>query len=639
VAASVVQAVNGAVVASDAPTVTATLSNAIVAGDVVVALIGCSAATTDHNVSGLGATWRRVARDSSNVLDLWIGTGATATGTVTATQTSAVGGQTKYLALWHLRGTTTSYYGAADIATGDTLISTAMNAGPGQIFIGAGFSNLAANSFTSPSPATGWTTSTVEFPGATRWATGAHRIPTGNESHKFTTFRTGSTVHPIVRIVVGTNEIPAPAQVRTNLVKNPRFGLGTTTHWATKNGVTLSASTAVTPYSGTYTGLFANETGTNQILYAVYGADLGASTTANADSIPITAGQKLTITIWAKQHGGTSILGYPFIYWFNSSGTLLSSSVGDSNFFSTSWEGRTLTATAPTNAASASVGLYSNTAQATGRGYHIGAVFAGIDDSGGGYLDGAKATTADYAYAWTGTADDSASTETKLRRRNWVTNPSAETNASEWTFPGVATSSTQAKFGTQSLKLTATGSTLTLTANPSVAPNLERFAAFTASAWVYPPRALQARAVLYAAGAVTGDALRTIPANTWTRVYSVGYQHGNTGVQAMRVEISGAVSGDLIYVDGVMLEQSYALEEYFDGSTILPGYTNAWTGTAHASTSTQTSGAPAELSVDFKRRESGVWVPHTAVPKVRAGGAWVERQPQYWNGTAWVDLP
>jgi hypothetical protein len=45
-----------------------------------------------------------------------------------------------------------------------------------------------------------------------------------------------------------------------------------------------------------------------------------------------------------------------------------------------------------------------------------------------------------------------------------------------------------------------------------------------------------------------------------------------------------------------------------------------------------------EASVDFKRRESGVWVPHTAVPKVRVAGAWQEIQPAYWDGDSWVDL-
>jgi hypothetical protein len=46
-----------------------------------------------------------------------------------------------------------------------------------------------------------------------------------------------------------------------------------------------------------------------------------------------------------------------------------------------------------------------------------------------------------------------------------------------------------------------------------------------------------------------------------------------------------------------------------------------------------------EASVDFKRRESGVWVPHTAVPKVRVAGAWQEIQPAYWDGDSWVNLP
>lgn len=43
-------------------------------------------------------------------------------------------------------------------------------------------------------------------------------------------------------------------------------------------------------------------------------------------------------------------------------------------------------------------------------------------------------------------------------------------------------------------------------------------------------------------------------------------------------------------------------------------------------------------SVSFKSRESEVWVPRTAVPKVRQSGAWVNAQPKRWTGTAWVDL-
>lgn len=43
-------------------------------------------------------------------------------------------------------------------------------------------------------------------------------------------------------------------------------------------------------------------------------------------------------------------------------------------------------------------------------------------------------------------------------------------------------------------------------------------------------------------------------------------------------------------------------------------------------------------TINFKRSESGVWVSHSGTPKVYIGGSWIDKHPQYWNGTGWTDL-
>lgn len=78
--------------------------------------------------------------------------------------------------------------------------------------------------------------------------------------------------------------------------------------------------------------------------------------------------------------------------------------------------------------------------------------------------------------------------------------------------------------------------------------------------------------------------------------------------------------------------------QYTDGgsSAVMPQNTfnaaNYWVDVVFADSLGSTP------TVSFKSRESGVWVPHTAVPKVRQSGAWVNAQPKRWTGTAWVNL-
>ena len=245
-AVEVIQVVNGSLVSGTAASVTSTLTNAIVAGDVVAALIANNGANGNHTVAGLGATWTRVGKDSLGLLDLWVGTGATATGTVTATQTVASAGGFKYLNLWHVRGTTSAYVGGADNAAANTLVGTGMSAGPGQIFIGSGYAETSGSTFLDPNPATGWVNTGDLIMDTTRQASRVYRIPGTTGSHYFSTFRSG-TAHPIVRVVIGSAPA-APVAAAVSAEVTVTTALSAHRTQATPVGAGVTVSTALSPH-------------------------------------------------------------------------------------------------------------------------------------------------------------------------------------------------------------------------------------------------------------------------------------------------------------------------------------------------------------------------------------------------------
>lgn len=96
----------------------------------------------------------------------------------------------------------------------------------------------------------------------------------------------------------------------------------------------------------------------------------------------------------------------------------------------------------------------------------------------------------------------------------------------------------------------------------------------------------------------------------------------------------------IITFDAMMLVQDADVEDYFDGDTVLAGHTFAWTGTPHASASTDTYTVITAEGVVLKQREAGAWVERTATPKVRVGGAWATVYPKRWDAAtgAWIAL-
>lgn len=177
------------------PSITAT--GYIGSGDVLVLAIGGSGGAAASAVSGCGATWTRAVLSASAILEVWVGTGATSSGTVTATAASSTHG----LALFVVNGTTTTVAGAAVSGTG-LRSSTPQNAGPGQVVLGTSYSSDAASTITALTPASGWTEQTVAITAGTAFMGTVYRVPPTNESHTFSAQRPSGNTY-VAQIVLG----------------------------------------------------------------------------------------------------------------------------------------------------------------------------------------------------------------------------------------------------------------------------------------------------------------------------------------------------------------------------------------------------------------------------------------------------
>lgn len=175
-------------------------------------------------------------------------------------------------------------------------------------------------------------------------------------------------------------------------------------------------------------------------------------------------------------------------------------------------------------------------------------------------------------------------------RLNLDTNPSFETGTTGWVANGAGTtvgvSTAQAHVGAQSMLITWG------TAYGNAAKQLPTISGltYTWSQYVFVPAGATA-VQLTAYGSIPAQVYS--PASTitgaWQRL-SVTFTANGTNVT---LAVQGATQppiGQTCYVDAGMTEQTGALRAYFDGSNASSGDTFfSWSGTAHASTSVQTT--------------------------------------------------
>lgn len=419
--------------------------------------------------------------------------------------------------------------------------------------------------------------------------------------------------------------------MRTNLIKNPSFEVDTTGYWSGAR-VTTEAYVGSASLQLTAGALNTRLTG--------YGANSNA--TANADAIPVSPNEVITFSAFVKAASSPGPSIRLKIHWFNASGAWISDSDSAAVTIGTTWTRLSITGLAPTNAAKFGVVIF-DWFGGTGGTIYTDGWLAEKSPFADTYFDGSTTGVANYTHAWTGTAHASSSTATSTgTRTNLLPNPSFETNTTGWNL--VSTGSVGSSTATSGNPFAYSGTKYGSGSGPWISDKLPATAglAYTASAWW--SRAAGARnggvfLHFYDAANVelsppTTSEAAINQADVPQRFASGRIAPAGTTQVAVRLQATSITA-----VDAVLLEQSPYLDTYFDGSTVATTYTHAWTGTAHASTSTQVPGAPTGGTlVTVKSRESGAWVSRPAVPRYRSNGVWKIGNPKRWNGTAWVDL-
>jgi hypothetical protein len=175
-------------------------------------------------------------------------------------------------------------------------------------------------------------------------------------------------------------------------------------------------------------------------------------------------------------------------------------------------------------------------------------------------------------------------------RVNYVSNPSFEVDTAGWSSVASATlARTTSEFNTGAACLSVTnvsGSAAQYTMIPLVAGE----GTYYLSAYVklasgnstanYFLRHLQYEETTSSSTVAAGNVALTSLSYTgnWVRLGAAITKNAVANFMTIRVVTASTVSGEIFYVDSVLLEKSDTLKSYFDGSS-----NGFWTGTAHAS--------------------------------------------------------
>jgi len=179
-------------------------------------------------------------------------------------------------------------------------------------------------------------------------------------------------------------------------------------------------------------------------------------------------------------------------------------------------------------------------------------------------------------------------------RVNYITNPSFEVDTTNWYGFGSATiARTTGEFNTGSASLSITNASASgaqFGNSGTMIPLVAGEGTYYLSAYVklgvgaseanYFMRALQYEAQdssgTLAAASIGAQALSYT--GSWVRLSGSFTKNAGANFLIIRVATSSVVSGEIFYVDSVMLEKSTTLKSYFDG-----GSGGFWSGSANAS--------------------------------------------------------
>lgn len=172
---------------------------------------------------------------------------------------------------------------------------------------------------------------------------------------------------------------------------------------------------------------------------------------------------------------------------------------------------------------------------------------------------------------------------------NLCTNPSIETNTTNWAASGAASAisrdNTNPYIGSWALKVTKSSSAYDGAAYTTSA-NAAQSTAYTASAYLLIPNGVTVDFQLYHdTGTADIGYLQVVGTGAYQRVSVTGTTRATNNTLSVYVRWS---TTDTVYIDAVQIEQGTAMTNYLDGAQSNTDSTDyAWTGTAHASTSTR----------------------------------------------------
>jgi hypothetical protein len=407
-------------------------------------------------------------------------------------------------------------------------------------------------------------------------------------------------------ILSGYTPIPS---TRTNLVENPNFETNTT-GWAAASSTVSRITTA-------------SFIGSACMQMTSTSASDTTARTAYDPNTTMAAGQSLTASVYLYNYAGNNRQHRVDIRCFTSGGGVAGIITGTATTINVGagWTRLSVTGTTPANTASLDVAIFCQVNNPSlSNVTYIDAVMLETGSTLLPYFDGSFADTyVGYtltSQSWSGTANGSTSTTTwdasTVTRTNLAQNPNYETNTSFWSADSGNTISritTDSYLGTASLKCEVTSATGALSIFQPSGSRVPMTAGVTNTMSVYvkvptgKPSVTVTPVIRYHTAVTggsfisdtTGTAVVVTSAMGWTRISVTGTSPVNTGAINMRTSTGTMALGDVLLYDAWLLEAGSTLLPYFDGTyaDTYSGYTltsQAWTGTADASTSTATWG-------------------------------------------------
>lgn len=202
------------------PTVVS-VTGPVLSGDVIVVLDSGNFTAANQwrtSVSGLGATWEIIPDASNSVYGpfrVWVGTGATSAGDVTASGGVNLGSRSsRSLHVYHLRGVSGDGITGANSSNGGSGGATTLPTlvgGAGGAVLAWGYSDTSADALSDVDPDAGWDAAPYALHSDTRWMHQALRYPDVSGPHTISATRAGGPAYTSGISLPASTEAPPTA--------------------------------------------------------------------------------------------------------------------------------------------------------------------------------------------------------------------------------------------------------------------------------------------------------------------------------------------------------------------------------------------------------------------------------------------